>query len=217
MIVMRTARLMVSLVALMITLSLASVYGAGYTVAVPILGTSGSPALSGNLFTGVITVLYADGMPVLLGSNSVTLYLCSNSTSIQPMIPQNTGCWTIRTTLKETAPGTYAYSFFPPTTLAGMVTITVAAGSLADDNGRVFPSVDTQVATYAAPPLTSTSAPPSAEALPASAPLATGVTRDAVETIQPAQSSPVPVAVALAVLTLAAIGVLVLPSHKNRV
>lgn len=122
-----------------LSLGVASVFGNGYTIGVPILGTTGSPALaSPSLFSGVLTVLYADGATVVLSSNHVNLELCS------------TTCVTVTTTLKQTSPGAYSYSFTPPS-LNGTITIYVQSGSLADDNGRIFPSVNTQIGTYASP------------------------------------------------------------------
>ena len=137
-------------------------FGNGYTIGVPILGTTslGAPALgSPNLYSGVITVLYADGATVVLSSSHVNLELCS------------TTCVTVATTLKQTAPGTYAYTFTPPS-LTGTVTIYVQAGSLADDNGRIFPSVNTQIGTYASPAGSSpgSSSATSHPSLPATAP-----------------------------------------------
>ena len=176
---MRTLKILPALVILMIASTAASVfaqYNPSPTVSVPILGTSGAPALSGNQFSGVMTVLYADGMPVVLESNKVSLFLCASS------------CTTIDVILKHTAPGTYAYSFSPPTSLTGTITITVLAGALADDNGRIFPSVETQIGTYAAPSLTSSSSVPS-QVLPASPPTyqqSNSEMRQAVAVAQPA-------------------------------
>lgn len=134
-------------------LSVVSVYanGSGYTFGLPILGTTGAPALaSPSLFSGAITVLYADGTPVVLqNTNHITLDLCTSS------------CATVSATLKQSSPGTYTYTFTPPS-LNGTVTISIGAETLADDNGRVFPSVNTQIGTYAFSPSTkntSTSAP----------------------------------------------------------
>ena len=137
-----------------LSLGVASVFGNGYTVGTPILGTTGAPALGApSLYSGVITVLYADGATVVLSSNHVNLELCS------------TTCVTVTTTLKQTSPGTYSYSFTPPS-LTGTVTIYVQSGSLADDNGRIFPSVNTQIGTYASP----TTPQSSSASLPGTAP-----------------------------------------------
>lgn len=128
-------------------LSVVSVYanGSGYTFGLPILGTTGAPALaSPSLFSGAITVLYADGTPVVLqNTNHITLDLCTST------------CATVSATLKQTSPGTYTYTFTPPS-LTGTVTISIGAETLADDNGRVFPSVNTQIGTYVFTPSTTT-------------------------------------------------------------
>ena len=114
-------------------------------VGLPILSTTGAPALAApGLFSGVLTVIYADGTPVVLSTNRVTFNLC------------NASCQTVIATLIQTAPGTYTYSFTPPTSLTGTVTIYVQAYGLADDNGRIFPSVDTSIGTYVFAPSTTT-------------------------------------------------------------
>lgn len=119
---MQTVRL-VALGFLLLSLSVVSVSGQGYVPApsiikVPLLGTSGAPALAGKNYGGLITVLYADGQPVLLGSNNVYLSLCSetNTTqlSTQPYTSEfngNQSCVTIETKLQQTAPGTYRIRF----------------------------------------------------------------------------------------------------------
>jgi hypothetical protein len=193
----------------MIGTTIGSVFAAGYTVNVPLLGTSGAPALSGTQFTGIITVLYADGMPVVLESNRANLQLCVISCIVEPV------------TLKQTAPGTYAYSFTPPSSLNGTITITVLAGSLADDNGRIFPSVNTQIGTYATPGLTSSSAPanaPPGQALPASPmPQSNNVVGQAVSIPQqPSQdSTTVEVVLAVTTILLVAGALLILPSRRH--
>ncbi len=150
----------------------------------PILGTTGAPALAApSLFSGAISVLYADGTPVVLSTNKVTLDLCSS----------NTSCQTVTATLKQTSAGTYTYSFTPPTSLSGTITIYIKANGLADDNGRVFPSVDTSIGAFAfAPSTTSTSQQPGTSAPPAGTPVAP-LTRQAVNTTpsQPNATSPV--------------------------
>jgi hypothetical protein len=150
---MKAVHVLPLLVMITLAASLVSVYGNGYTVGLPILGTTGTPALaSPSLFSGAITVLYADGTPVVLSTNHVTLNLCA------------TTCQTVRSTLKQTAPGTYTYTFTPPTSITGTVTIYIQSGSLADDNGKIFPSVDTSIGTYAAPSASPSSAPATAPA-----------------------------------------------------
>lgn len=188
------------LLLMFVSLGVASVFGnAEYTIAQPILGTTGSPALaSPSLYSGVITVLYADGATVVLSSNHVELELCStfgNATTTTTTITTttttmglNSTCVSVTTRLKQTSPGTYSYSFTPPS-LTGTVTIYVQAGSLADDNGRIFPSVNTQIGTYASPTtgspsVTGTSNP----SLPASAP---NHIRQAVQAAHTTQASPI--------------------------
>ncbi len=138
------------LIVMFFALSAVSVYanGLGYTFGLPILGTTGAPALaSPSLFSGAISVLYADGTPVVLqNSNHITLDLCTST------------CTTVSATLKQSSPGTYTYTFTPPS-LTGTVTISIGAETLADDNGRVFPSVNTQIGTYVFTPSATTSAP----------------------------------------------------------
>jgi hypothetical protein len=133
---------------MVLSMSIASVYAPGYQVGLPILGTTGVPALGApGLFSGAITVLYADGTPVFLSTNTVNLNLCGTS------------CVNVQATMKQTAPGTYTYTFTPPTSVNGTVTIYIRAGSLADDNGKIFPSVDTSIGTYAAPSTSTSSTP----------------------------------------------------------
>ncbi|MGA3109626.1 MAG: hypothetical protein ABSD99_09320 [Candidatus Bathyarchaeia archaeon] len=205
---MKSVSLAVIMFATLLTLGVTSVYantGEG-TVGLPILGTTGAPALaSPSLFSGAMSVLYADGTPVVLSTNQVTLNIC------------NTSCVTVTATLKQTAPGTYTYSFTPPTLLTGTVTIYIKAYGLADDNGRIFPSVDTQIGTYAyaASTTTGTSAPiGTANAPPAGTPLSP-LTSQAVNTVQtPTQTFPIGALLAvLSVLGLAGC-LLILPSRR---
>jgi len=175
------------------------------TVGVPILGTTGSPALAApSLYSGVISVLYADGTPVVLESNRVGMNLCNGSS-----------CGTVDALLKQTSPGTYTYSFTPPS-LTGTVTIYIKAYALADDNGRIFPQIDTSIGTYAYAPSTTTSSsvPPVTSQPPAGTPvappLAPQITSQAVnsqptQTAQPtAQASPVePLLIILSALAVA--------------
>jgi hypothetical protein len=143
---MKILRFAPVIVLLFFSLSVASVFAnSEYPISIPILGTTGAPALGASgLFSGVMAVLYADGTPVVLSTNHVTLNLCTTS------------CTTVTVTLEQTAPGTYTYTFTPPTTLSGTITIYVQAENLADDNGRLFPSVDTSIGTYAYTPTTTT-------------------------------------------------------------
>ena len=214
------------LVVMIISLSVGSVFGAGYAVGVPILGTSGVPALAApSLFAGVITVLYADGSPVVLESNQVTLMLCgdiTNSTTASTPPPMSTeydnstGCVGSPAALKQTSPGAYTYSFTPPSALAGTITIYVPSGGLADDNGRIFPSVDTSIGTYDYTPASSSSSTSSNTTVAPQPPTQVtpppSVIRQAVNEAQPAQTAPgsqgwnspiVEMIVVLAVLSLA--------------
>jgi hypothetical protein len=190
-----------------LALGVVSVYantGEG-TVGLPILGTTGAPALaSPSLFSGAISVLYADGTPVVLSTNKVTLYVC------------NTSCVTLTASLKQTAPGAYTYSFTPPTSLTGTVTIYIKAYGLSDDNGRIFPSVDTSIGTYAFAPSTTTgtSAPIGTTNVPPAGTPASPLTQQAVNSVQtPAQTFPIGALLAvLSVLALAGC-LLILPSR----
>ncbi len=189
---MKSLGLAVVLFAMLLTLGVVSVYantGEG-TVGLPILGTTGAPALAApSLYSGAISVLYADGTPVVLSTNQVTLNVC------------NTSCVTVTASLKQTAPGTYTYSFTPPTSLAGTVTIYIQAYGLADDNGRIFPSVDTSIGTYAFAPSTSgTSQQPGTSVPPAGTPVAP-LTHQAVNTSQSQPTATSPVVALLLMLT----------------
>jgi hypothetical protein len=144
---MKAVRIFPLLAILFLSMGVASVFASGYTVGVPILGTTGAPALTSSMFSGEISVLYADGLPVVLSSYHLTFELCAST------------CMSVNTILKQLSPGVYAYTFIPPTTLTGIVTIYVTSGSLADDNGKIFPSVDTQVGTYALPSSSASSVP----------------------------------------------------------
>jgi len=201
---MRTTRVWLLLGAILCALSISSVYAAGYTIGVPILGTTGAPALSGTEFTGILTAVYADGTPVVLGSEKVVLELCAVNCVTQPVI------------LKQTAPGTYAYSFIPPSSLTGTITILVGAGSLADDNGRIFPDVDTQIGTYATPSLSSSSPSTAGDrtALPANPVRQSDLEREALALQEPKESSPV-VIVLTVVMVLTVAGVLLIFPRKR--
>ena len=192
---------------MLFALSAASVYasGSGYTFGLPILGTTGAPALaSPSLFSGAITVLYADGTPVVLqNSNHITLDLCSAT------------CVTVIATLKQSSPGTYTYTFTPPS-LTGTITISIGAETLADDNGRVFPSVNTQIGTYVftASAATGTSAPVDQARSTAAAPVAQEMRRVAPATQAPVMQTSLIEELLLALSALAGIGIfLVLPSR----
>jgi hypothetical protein len=210
---MKALRLVPLAILMFFALSAASVFGSGYAIGVPLLGTTGNPALaSPSLFSGVITVLYPDGAPVVLETNHIFLDLCASN------------CITVHSTLKQTSPGAYTYTFSPPSSLAGSVTIYVAAGSLADDNGRIFPSVDTSIGTYAFTPSSSQSTLPSSNSANApqqnfqSAPSpSNSESRQAVneaQSIPAQQASTVETPMALALAILSVVGCfLILPTR----
>jgi len=208
---MKGLRLASVTLVMFLALGVASVYanstGEG-NLGLPILGTTGAPALAApSLFSGAISVLYADGTPVVLESNQVTLVLCTTNCP---------DAVTVTAILKQTSPGSYTYTFTPPASLTGTVTIYIQANGLADDNGRVFPSVDTQIGTYAFSPATTTgtSLQPATSAPPAGSPLAP-LTGQAVSTSQTplAPTSPV-VALFLTLSALAVAGcLLVIPKR----
>jgi hypothetical protein len=213
--VMRILRVMPILFVLLFSLSIASVYAAGYTVANPILGTTGAPALApasapglSSNFAGVMTVRYADGMPVVLSTNHVTLKVCGAS------------CETVSATLTQTDSGAYTYSFAPPS-LSGTVTVIVQAGSLADDNGRIFPSVGTQIGTYASPTSPASGTPSTPASAPPAAPPPSSLSHEAVAETpstpsKQAQASPVVgVAFLLTLLAVAGCFLLILPSRRH--
>ncbi len=207
---MQAIRALALVSVIVFALPVASVFAAGYQISVPILGTSGAPALaSPSLFSGVLTVLYADGAPVVLSSNRVTMSICG------------TACVNVEASLKQTSPGSYAYTFTPPTSITGTVTIYIRAGTLADDNGRVFPSVDTQVGTYASPSLTSTTpaSTPVGQPLPGSptSPESDQLTRQAVTTTPVKHDTPLfQVASAITLLSVVAVGLLIIPTRRRQ-
>ena len=211
------------IIALILVMFLASGVASVYAntgegnLGLPILGTTGAPALAApSLFSGAISVLYADGTPVVLETDQLTLNLCtgSNSTTTptNPTTTNNnaTSCLTVPATLRQTSPGSYTYSFTPPASLTGTVTIYIKANALADDNGRVFPSSDTSIGTYgfAPSPTTGTSAPPAGTAPPP-------LTNQAVNTNQ---SAPAATPVEALLLTLSALTVagclLIIPKRR---
>lgn len=201
---MKTARLSVALVAVLFALSLTSVF-AQYSptpvikAPVPILGATGSPALVGNQFSDVFNVLYADGQHVTLASNYVVMKVCA-STCVELNVP-----------ITQTAPGTYSYTFTPPSSVNGTVTIFIIAGGLADDYGKIFPPVDTQIGAYSTPTSSSAQVPETrAPQPPFSYP-----GQVAVATTPPvgSPSSTTPLVELFSVLTLLGIGLLVFPSR----
>jgi hypothetical protein len=204
---MKGLRLALVVLTMFLAFGVASVYAATGEgqVGLPILSTTGAPALaSPSLFSGAINVIYADGTPVVLSTNKVILNVC------------NTSCATLTATLTQTAPGSYTYSFTPPTSLTGTVTIYVKAYGLADDNGRMFPSVDTSIGTYGFAPsiTTGTSAPIGTTSTPPAGTPVSPLTRQAVNSVQtPTQTFPIGALLAvLSVLGLAGC-LLILPSR----
>ena len=95
---MKGLRVLVVTFVIFLAFDVASVYASGTgegQVGLPILGTTGAPALvSPTLFSGAISVLYADGTPVVLSTNNVTLNLCNTVTS----------CVTVTASLTQTSP-----------------------------------------------------------------------------------------------------------------
>ncbi len=211
---MQALKLTAIVALVLFALPMVSVFGAGYAISTPILGTTGAPALaSPSLYSGVLSVLYADGAPVVLASNHITLNVCGT-----------TGCVTVASTLKQTAPGTYTYTFTPPS-LTGTITIYIQSGSLADDNGRIFPSVDTSIGTYASAASSTSSSGQSSNPVPTQTPTqtpaaqpqspeSTQLTKQAVSSTEPNQQSPVSeVVLALTLLAVAAVGLVLYPSR----
>jgi len=209
---MRGLRSAAVVAVILFALPVVSVYAAGgYRIGVPILGTTGAPALGApGYFSGAISVLYADGTPVVLGYNKLSLNLCSTS------------CETVTATLKQTSPGAYSYTFVPPSTLSATVTIYVVSGSLSDDNGRIFPSVDTQIGSFSIPssstsstPLPETAASANPTQVTPQSPESTQVTKQAVAAAEPKQQSPVmPLLVALNALAVVGVGLVIYPGRR---
>jgi len=197
---MKGLQLLGILLVMFLALGVGSVYantGEG-SVGLPILGTTGAPALAApSLFSGAISVLYADGTPVVLQTNLVALDLCNANS-----------CSKVSATLMQTAPGSYTYSFTPPS-LTGTITIYVRAYALADDNGKIFPQVDTAIGTYAFAPSPSTatgSSVPPAAGTPAIPPLTSqAVNAQPTQTTQPTtEASPIePLLITLSALAVA--------------
>ena len=218
---MRLVRVVPVLAIMFFSFSVASVFADEYTVAVPLLGTTSPPVLAAptfrggappnaapsNAMCGLLRVVYADGRPVVLSTNLVTLSLCTIS------------CVSVSAKLRQTTPGTYAYTFTPPASLTGTVEVYILAGRLADDNGKIFPSVNTQIGTYDYSPSTTlgTSTPIAAiSPPPAGTPVnqLNQLTRQAVNTVQtPTQTFPIQELLAvLSALSLAGC-LLILPTR----
>jgi hypothetical protein len=217
---MRNGHLLAALAVTLFTMSIASVFAAGYQVSVPIVGASGPAAIGAPptngappLVSGTVTLQYADGSPVTLTESVVSLQLCSSNS-----------CTSVDSTFKQVSPGTYSYSYSLPKSISGAITITIPAYELADNNGKQFPSVDTVIGSFVASGSSTTGLPPTANSganLPGQ--IGTPILQQsnqlynqAAATPQPSSESPTTlIVVALTVLALTASGLLVLPSRKR--
>ena len=199
-------------------LCVAPVFATGYgpvepVIAVPIVnGPSGAPALVSTQMSGIFIVSYL-GIHTnlrLVIQNDVTFFkVCGTG-----------GCTSVRTTLVNTGPDTYSYTFTIPASPTGAVTIIIPAGALTDDFGRGFPTIDTQIGAYSLPGASSSSAASApSPGSPQTAPQETGTYRLAVQTGKvpsatwPALTQLVPV---FAALGLACCGVLLVVPSKKR-
>ena len=202
---------------LLFTASVASVFAQGYEVGYPILklatpcigappqcaGAPGTLICTGGQCSGTFVVLYADGMPVTLGSLKVVLRVCG---------PSN--CVAIEVTLTQTSPGRYSYSFTQPS-WGSPITVTVPWGSLTDEFGKLFPSVDTQIGYFSSGAATQSSIP-SVPATPAPQQANGYEYHQASPETQNAQASPLmQLALALVCLLMAAFGVAIFPSRRT--
>jgi len=217
---MRNGHLFVALAVTLFTMSIVSVFAAGYQVSVPIIGATGpagigAPPTNGAppLVSGTVTLQYADGSPVTLTQSIVPLDLCSSNS-----------CVSVDSTFKQVSPGTYSYSYSLPTTLSGPITITIHAYVLADDNGKQFPSVDTVIGSFVAPSSTTGQSLPPTQNSGANLPGQIGTPilpqsnqlYNQAAVPQPTSESPITLIVlALTVLVLTASGLLILPSRKR--
>jgi len=218
---MRNGRLLALLVVTLFSMSIASVFAAGYQVSVPIIAATGpagigAPPANGAppLVSGTVTFQYADGSPVTLTQDIIPLQLCSTSS-----------CVAVDADFVQVSPGTYSYSYNLPKTLSGPVTITISAYVLADDNGKQFPSVDTVIGSFVAPTSsTGLSLPPTQNSgANLAGQIGTPILPQSDQLYNQAASIPQPngesrltlVAVAVTVLVLAASGLLIVPSRKR--
>ena len=200
----------VLLVALSLTIPIASVAGAGYkptTIIIkpliihtgtPVLSPPGAPALVGVLMTGLLSLTYPDGRPVTLLTTTTTLRLCTSS-----------GCVNVPATLTSTGPGTFSYSFNLPTSLTGAVTVILPAGSLMDSYNNQFPAAPTMIGKFTVPSTTPTSVPASGSAVYPSV-MQTAYPTE--ETTQPQVTFLVPAV--LAVLAILGVALVTLPNRK---
>jgi len=216
---MKTIRLAAILSLLLFAMSIASVFANGYSTGVPIIGTIGpaaigAPSLNGGTppISGSLFFQYADGSPVYLADNIVTLQICTA-----------TICENVQATMNRISSGEYSYSFPHPQSISGAVTIIVPAYALADQNGKQFPSVETVVGSYSysygnlpttTPPATSQ---PATLPLPLMAQQSTQLYNQAVSQPQPNQGSVVLQAgITVVVLVLTAGGLFILPRKRQQ-
>lgn len=196
---------------LLLTVSLSAVFSvfvAGYDPggdprnhSTPIIKV-GAPAINatlGNATIGVFNLLYPDGVPVVLNNVQVTLRLCTST------------CTLVLATLTETAPGIITYSLPAVPSLTGAVTIILPAGSMTDNYGRSFPSVDTVIGSYFASSGGTTASKQASSPQPWP-----GVLQQAAPvTEQPTvNGTPLEIVLAILIVTLSTLGLLVLPSRK---
>ena len=208
----RTVLGVLSVVLLVVSLSsVFSVLVAGYTpggdphTSTPIIRVAGAPAINqtlGNQTTfGVFNLLYPNGVPVVLNNVEVYLRMCSST------------CTLVIGTLTETAPGVITYSVPIVPSLTGAVNIIVPAGSLTDSYGRSFPRVDTVIGSYFDSTSGATAGNPAGSLSPGPWP---GVVQQA----QPVNEQPqanvthFEIEFSILLLSLSAVGLLILPSRK---
>jgi hypothetical protein len=140
--------------------------------------------------------------------NNSTVTITTTTVVTTTTAGTNSSCTAATATLRQTSPGVYTSSFTPPS-LTGTVTIYIKACALADDNGRIFPEVDTSIGSYAYAPSSATgsSVPPSTGPPPGGSPVAPPLISQAVEAqaTQPAtESSPIePLMIILSALAVA--------------
>ena len=199
---------MLSILLLAVSLSSFSVFVAGYDPggdphqSTPIVKVAGAPAINatlGNETAGVFSLLYPNGVPVVLNNVQVNLRVCSST------------CTLVLATLTETAPGIFSYSF-PLPSLAGAVTIILPAGSLTDSYGRLAPRVDTVIGSYFASGGTNAGK----EASSLSPQPWPGVLQQAqpVSDLPTANGFQVELIASILILALSTLGLLVLPAKK---
>jgi len=214
---MKAIRLAAALSLIVFAMSIGSVFANGYSTGVPIIGTIGpaaigAPALNGGTppISGSLFFQYADGSPVYLADNIVTLQICTT-----------TICENVQATMSRISAGEYSYSFPHPQSISGAVTIIVPAYALADQNGKQFPSVETVVGSYSygSSPTASTPQPTASQTtppLPMMAQQSAQLYNQAVSQPQTANQGSIVVqaGITAVVLVLAASGLLILPRKR---